>query len=138
MILRPAHLDDAPAIAALEATLFGPNAWSAAAVRAEILGKGPGAVAVDADQVIGYAMTRSAGGATDLVRIGVAADRQRRGVARTLLESVATDRMLLEVGADNAGALAFYGAAGFREIDRRRRYYPDGADAVVMERGTPG
>ena len=31
--------------------------------------------------------------------------------------------MLLEVAAGNAGAIAFYRAAGFAEIDRRRRYY---------------
>jgi ribosomal-protein-alanine N-acetyltransferase len=41
--------------------------------------------------------------------------------------------MLLEVRADNAGALAFYLAEGFAEIDRRRRYYRDGADAIVLE-----
>ena len=43
------------------------------------------------------------------------------------------ERMLLEVAADNPGALAFYGAAGFVEIARRRRYYRGGADAVVLQ-----
>jgi ribosomal-protein-alanine N-acetyltransferase len=36
---------------------------------------------------------------------------------------------------DNAGALAFYAASGFTEVDRRRRYYRDGATAVVLRRG---
>ena len=45
-------------------------------------------------------------------------------------------RILLEVSADNAGALAFYEAEGFAEIDRRRRYYRDGSDAVVLARDT--
>ena len=40
--------------------------------------------------------------------------------------------MLLEVRADNRGALAFYAEHGFVEIDRRLRYYRDGTDAVVM------
>jgi ribosomal-protein-alanine N-acetyltransferase len=40
--------------------------------------------------------------------------------------------MLLEVSAANQAALALYEAAGFEEIDRRRRYYRDGTDAVVM------
>ena len=44
--------------------------------------------------------------------------------------------MLLEVSAGNAGARAFYAAEGFVEIDRRRRYYRDGSDAVVMARET--
>ena len=45
------------------------------------------------------------------------------------------DRLLLEVREDNAGALAFYAARGFVEVDRRRRYYRDGATAVVMRFG---
>ncbi len=39
--------------------------------------------------------------------------------------------MLLEVREDNAGALAFYAARGFVEVDRRPRYYRDGATAVM-------
>ena len=42
--------------------------------------------------------------------------------------------MLLEVREDNAGALSFYAAREFVEIDRRRRYYRDGTTAVVMRR----
>ena len=37
----------------------------------------------------------------------------------------------------NAAALAFYAAEGFTEVARRRRYYRDGADAVVMQRDLP-
>ena len=44
------------------------------------------------------------------------------------------DRMLLEVRADNHGALAFYAREGFVEIDRRPRYYSDGAEAIVLRR----
>jgi ribosomal-protein-alanine N-acetyltransferase len=40
--------------------------------------------------------------------------------------------MLLEVGARNLAALALYTDEGFVEIDRRRRYYRDDEDAVVM------
>ena len=64
---------------------------------------------------------------------------RRTGVAsRLLAASVAlagdseADRMLLEVRSDNAGALAFYAARGFVEVDRRPRYYKDGSTAVVM------
>ena len=44
------------------------------------------------------------------------------------------DRLLLEVRENNAGAIGFYAAHGFVEIDRRPRYYRDGATAVVMRR----
>jgi ribosomal-protein-alanine N-acetyltransferase len=62
-------------------------------------------------------------------------------VATALLDEVVAEgpgaganRLLLEVREDNAGALAFYAARGFVEIDRRARYYRDGAAAVVMRR----
>ena len=53
----------------------------------------------------------------------------------TLARDGGADRLLLEVREDNAGALAFYEDQGFSEIDRRRRYYRDGATAVVLRRG---
>jgi [ribosomal protein S18]-alanine N-acetyltransferase len=140
--LRPATAADAPAMAALEAQLFGADAWSEAAVLAEVEGPGRHAVvAVDDGQVVGYAVTMGSADLVDLQRIGVHPERQRQGVARTLLEDSLTHareegatRMLLEVSAENAAALAFYAAADFVEIDRRRRYYRDGSDAVVMRR----
>ena len=74
----------------------------------------------------------------DLERIGVRRDHQRAGLASALLDAAlrdarAGDRVLLEVRADNEPALAFYARAGFAEIDRRRRYYRDGTDAIVLE-----
>jgi ribosomal-protein-alanine N-acetyltransferase len=42
--------------------------------------------------------------------------------------------LLLEVREDNVDALGFYAAHGFVEVDRRRRYYRDGATAVVLSR----
>ena len=43
--------------------------------------------------------------------------------------------LLLEVRADNAAALALYGAAGFAQISRRRRYYqPDDVDALILRK----
>ena len=64
---------------------------------------------------------------------------RRAGLATSLLEEVIglarseeADRLLLEVREDNAGAIAFYAARGFVEIDRRPRYFRDGGTAVVM------
>ena len=42
------------------------------------------------------------------------------------------DRVLLEVREDNEAALGFYAARGFVELDRRPRYYRDGATAIVL------
>ena len=40
--------------------------------------------------------------------------------------------MFLEVATGNAAALALYARAGFVEVGRRRRYYADLADALVL------
>ena len=142
MRLRPATPQDVPVLAALETRLFGPDAWSEAAVKGEVEGPGRHAVvAVERDEVVGYAVTLGSDDLADLQRIAVHPDHQRQGIARTLLDEVLAEaagsganRVLLEVSASNAPALAFYAASGFVEIDRRRRYYRDGTDAVVMRR----
>ena len=90
------------------------------------------------DPLVGYAVTLRVGDPVELVdlqRIAVRPDHRRRGLARSLLTAALADAAgsgadrMLEVSADNPGALAFYAAAGFTEIDRRRGYYRDGADA---------
>jgi ribosomal-protein-alanine N-acetyltransferase len=40
--------------------------------------------------------------------------------------------VLLEVAAGNKSAEELYRAFGFEEISRRRGYYADGEDAVIM------
>jgi [ribosomal protein S18]-alanine N-acetyltransferase len=134
--IRPATTDDAAAVTALESSIFGTDAWSEASVRDELTGERRTALVACDPDVIGYAVTALAGDTTDLQRVVVAPDRRRRGVARALLDAVLPQqgRVLLEVSAANDGARAFYASAGFAEIDRRRAYYRDGSDAVVMLR----
>ena len=142
MTLRVATPADAPAVAALERTIFGVDAWSDPAVLEELTAPGRRAVvAVDGAEVVGYAVTLTTGDAVDLQRIAVREDHRRRGLARALLDALVSgatgdgvERMLLEVGAGNRAARTFYAAEGFEEISRRRRYYRDGTDAVVMQR----
>jgi len=131
--IRPATAADVDALAALEADLFGADAWSRASVGAEVAA---GRVLVADDEgIAGYVVTLAAGDVLDLMRIAVRPDRRRHGLAHALLEAAWTDRrMLLEVSERNAGAIAFYAAEGFTEIARRDRYYRDGSAAVVMER----
>lgn len=133
----PAVVD---AVAALEADVFGLDAWSAVQVAEELGGAGRRTWVLEEDgALVGYAVTWRSGDVVDLQRIAVHPWKRHRGLARALLaEAVAAgradgaDRMLLEVGAGNAAALGLYAAAGFVEIDRRPRYYRDGADAVVL------
>ena len=140
MIVRPARVEDTPAVRRLEQQLFGVDAWSAALVSSALTGPGRHAVVVEEQEtVIGYAVTATVGDVVDLERIGVDPGHRRHGVGGRLLAGVLPEagearRMLCEVSAANTDALRFYADAGFAEIDRRRRYYRDGSDALVLQR----
>ena len=104
-------------------------------------------VAEDGVVVVGHAVVSVVADISELQRIAVDAAHRRPGMATGLLEEAVglartegADRLLLEVREDNAGAIAFYAASGFVEIDRRPRYFRDGGTAVVMrsERSVPG
>ena len=144
MTVRPATPDDVAAIAALEAEALGRDAWPEGLVREGVVGALPTVhylVADVAGEVVGHAVASIAGDIAELQRIAVSAARRRTGVASALLDSVLAllegteaDRVLLEVREDNEAARRFYAQGGFVEIDRRPRYYRDGATAVVMQR----
>jgi [ribosomal protein S18]-alanine N-acetyltransferase len=143
--VRPAGPDDLEAVAASEAENLGPDAWSAELVASGIAGQLPTVrylVAERDGRVVGHAVasiTGAPGDAAELQRVAVTPASRRTGVASALLDAVVSlavagraDRLLLEVREDNQAALAFYAARGFVEVDRRRRYYRDGATAVVL------
>ena len=78
----------------------------------------------------------------ELLNIGVAAGRQRKGLGRAMLREMLDAarkknmrRVFLEVRPSNAAAIALYRSAGFGETGVRRDYYrnEDGSeDAVTM------
>ncbi len=143
-VIRPAGPDDVDAVARLEDECLGADAWSEGLVREGVLGRLPTVtyLVAEADgEVVGHAVTSSAGDIAELQRIAVAQSHRRQGIAGSLLDAVVdaarrtpADRLLLEVREDNRGALSFYAGQGFVEIDRRPRYYADGTTAVVLRR----
>ena len=145
LTVRPALASDVESVTRLEAECLGVDAWSEGLVREGVTGALPTVlylVAEEDGEVVGHAVTSMAGDIAELQRIAVDQDRRRRGVASALLAGVLeaagsteADRLLLEVRADNRDALGFYAGQGFAEIDRRPRYYADGATAVVMRLG---
>lgn len=138
--VRDARPADLPALVSLERSLFGAEAWDEESLRAELDGPGRRLLVVeDGPRVAAYASTMVLGEVADLLRIGVDPARQGRGLGGALLAAVVdhtraagAQRLLLEVAASNAAALALYGRAGLVEVDRRRGYYRDGVDALVL------
>lgn len=89
----------------------------------------------------GYACFRPGAGEAELLRVAVAPAARRRGIARQLvaagierLRAAGVVRCHLEVRPDNSSALALYRALDFEICGRRRTYYRDGSDALVLRR----
>lgn len=144
--VRPARPEDLPALAALESAGFTPDrAWSATLLELELdaaggltfLAEGPAGV-------VGYAAFRTVADESELLRLAVHPDARRRGIGRALVRTglaASADRgarrCFLEVRLRNRAAIGLYRALGFRTAGRRKGYYRDGDDALVMTRPVP-
>ena len=149
MTVRAAGPDDLAAMVSLEQRNLGADAWPPGLLQEGVEGRVPYATYLVAEVVsaagpvvAGHAVLSVVADIAELQRISVDPEHRRAGLASALLDAVVAaaraggaDRLLLEVREDNAGALSFYAARGFVEVDRRRRYYRDGATAVVLRRG---
>lgn len=138
--LREVRPEEAPALAALHAASFPPDsAWGPDAI-ALMLGL-PGAFGLWRPGE-GFVLARLAGDEAEILTLAVAPAARRRGLGAALMAGAmvvaltrgAASAMFLEVAEGNAAARALYLALGFAEVGRRRRYYADGSDALVLRR----
>jgi ribosomal-protein-alanine N-acetyltransferase len=159
-IVRGAAATDLDAVAALEARVFADAAWSPRSVEEEFAGLGASrriVVAVDDGPdddrvdgpveglVVGHAVLLAAGDTGDLTRVAVDRARRRLGIGSRLIDSLVAEAraiglnaMLLEVADTNTAAIALYERHAFEPIGRRRAYYADGSDALVMRKPLDG
>lgn len=140
-MIRAAHADDLAALVVVEASCFGPEAWSERILASELSAARLLLVAEREGAVVGYVDVSLAVDVADLLRVAVLPEHRRRGLADALLveaHAVAAaegaERILLEVADQNVAALGLYRRSGYDEISRRRRYYRDGSDALVLEK----
>jgi [ribosomal protein S18]-alanine N-acetyltransferase len=141
--LRPMTRDDLRAVMRLEEELFAPDTWTRS-MYLEELGLTDTRwylVAVDADEVVGYAGLIAYPEEAHIATIGVTAARQGEGIGGTLLDALLAEAdrrspvVLLEVRATDEATQGLYRRRGFQPIGVRPRYYPlSGEDAVVMRR----
>lgn len=89
----------------------------------------------------GMVLMRVAADQSEIITLAVIPEARRRGVGRGLLQTAlqaaraaGANEMFLEVSSENQPALALYVAAGFLSVGRRRQYYRDGTDALVLRR----
>jgi [ribosomal protein S18]-alanine N-acetyltransferase len=130
----PAH---AAALAAIHAAAFPPReTWGADAISLQLAL--PGAFGL-IDGRGGMLLGRIAADEAEVLTLAVVPAVRRQGIATALLQAaknharaLGARAMFLEVATGNAAALALYRREGFAEIGRRRRYYADASDALVL------
>ncbi len=96
----------------------------------------------EGDALVGHIAVQLVGDELHITTLAVRPEHRRRGYARILVESAITGSpdarfAYLEVRPSNAAARGLYGALGFAEVGRRRRYYGD-EDALLMARDLRG
>ena len=132
LVLRPAREADLSRVAALHAACFPDDAWNSSSL-ATVLAM-PGAdgriCSGDDGAPCGMLLDQCLGPEGEILTLGVAPAWRRRGVASALVQDLivralagGARRLLLEVAADNAAALALYTSLGFARQGIRRHYY---------------
>jgi len=138
---------DLPVLVSMERVLFADSPWSMGQFKEEFKGV-PNSryflVATnDADQIVGYAavLVVAPGVEADVLTVAVLPEYARQGIATHFmneLEKWSKDKqalaMMLEVGVENAGAIALYEKLGYQIIATRKNYYGQGLDAFVMRK----
>ena len=146
-VIRPLRPDKAEACARLHAKDFA-HPWSAEEVAALIASASTlAAAALDPanGRLRGFVLARMAADEAEILTIAVEAASRGRGVGRALIgeavrqaANAGAKAMFLEVGKDNAPALALYERFGFAKVGERAGYYrrKDGtrAAAVIMRK----
>ena len=143
MIPRRATEADLNAALALERSAFGGHAWSYLSMKSELAREG-GCFLVLEDgpgEIVGLAIGFAVADSSEILDVAVHPDRRRQGLGALLvgaLERAAQAQgaleSFLEVRSDNKPAIALYSGLGYAPVGLRRRYYPDGQDAIVMGR----
>jgi len=136
--------EDLTAVMRLEEELFAPDTWTRA-MYLEELGMPDTrsyTVAVEGDEVLGYAGLIAYPDEAHVATIGVTGTRQGQGIGGRLLDALLAEAdtrspvVLLEVRATDETTQGLYARRGFVPIGVRPNYYPNsGEDAVVMKRG---
>ena len=128
-------------IAALEKECFS-DPWTYRMFADAFYSKGfYGVLAEEDGEIAGYACASVLFENAELDNIAVAEGYRRQGIASALLyraeeeaRALGAVHFLLEVRVSNAPAMKLYLDRGFRGLYARPRYYPDGEDALVMQK----
>lgn len=138
-MIRPATLDDIPALIALEHLCFTSDRLHAFQFRRFILRNNILLIATDQSQLIGYSLVllRKNSAQARLYSLAVSPAHRGTNLASTLLlesercsQKQRCKKIILEVRKDNARAIHFYKKLNYHLIGEYPNYYADHMDAL--------
>lgn len=96
-------------------------------------------------RVLGYLVQRELRPEVQIINLAVHPQARRQGLGRRLLDHALREargggcaKATLELSLANEPGLRLYRGAGFQEVGRRKGFYPDGSDALLMDRRLGG
>ena len=143
IILRPANHDDIVRLVQLDSKSPG-GGFSAESFKEELTLLWSHTIVAEEQiakvSMVGFVVYWLAADEIQLLDIAVDSNRRQQGIGRMLLTHVhekgraqGVVRVVLEARPSNDAALALYHRLGYVETGRRRSYYQDGEDALLLE-----
>ena len=143
LLIRPMTADDLDGVLLLEEASFAADAWSRALYEHELndnrLSRYRVVVPAESDEVIAQGGWMLFGDEAHILTIAVRPEHRGQGIGRWLLLHLLAEAraegcvsVVLEVRPSNEAAIRLYESLGFAIIGRRKRYYPDKEDALVL------
>ena len=137
--IRPLRPEDAQELSYLELEIF-PSPWSESSLRSCLeLSNVEGEAAVIDDATVGYMFVQYAYDEAHILNLGVREKFRGQGIGKLLLERFlerAKKRgakiSFLEVRMGNRVAQKLYFDRGFAPLTIRKKYYPNGEDALIL------
>ncbi len=138
MRIRRAEAQDLPSILAIEEASFSRDLAFPAEILSLLL-DGATTLAAEDGGLVGFVAGFVRGDGGKVVTLDVLPERRREGIGRRLMEALEEEFessgarfSLLEVSAENRGAVALYSKLGYAKAAILEGYYGTGKDALLM------
>lgn len=142
MLIRPATVDDIPALMAIASESPSAGHWTEKQYEVALTSAHPQRVLLvleDQMVILGFTVAAEAAGEWELENLAVATASRRQGLADRLLSALLEQLrqrqaqvVHLEVRQSNAAARALYQKRGFGEVGRRPGYYHHPSEDAIL------
>ena len=140
MLFRQMELKDVFQVHRIECELFS-DPWSLKSFQDEVMRENISFpfIVEENNKIIGYIVCWYYFNELHIGNIAVVPPQQSKGIGKFMLVKIFDlfydyERAYLEVRENNKAAINLYKSFGFKTTFRRKKYYPNGEDALVMEK----